>query len=105
MMRTLLRVFIDAQAGNKAMNSGKLPDVIKKTMETLQPEAAYFLPSDGERSCLMVFDLKDPSQIPMISEPFFNELNARVEFTPVMNAEDLQKGIQMIQKKELVVEQ
>jgi hypothetical protein len=104
-MRTLLRVFFDAEAGNKAINNGKLPQVIKKTLETLQPEAAYFLPSNGERSFLMVFDLKDPSQIAVISEPFFNELNAKVELTPVMNAEDLQKGLQMIQKKELVVEQ
>lgn len=104
-MRTLLRVFIDAQAGNKAIANGKLPEVIKKTMQTLQPEAAYFLPSNGERSCLMVFDLKDPSQIPVISEPFFSQLNARVEFVPVMNAEELQKGLQLLQKQELVVEQ
>jgi hypothetical protein len=45
----------------------------------------------------MVFDLKDPSEIPGIAEPFFMHLNAKVDFCPVMNAEDLQKGLEAAQ--------
>jgi hypothetical protein len=45
----------------------------------------------------MVFDLKDPSEIPAIAEPFFLNLNAKVEFSPVMNAEDLKKGLESLQ--------
>lgn len=104
-MRTLLKVTIDTVLGNKALADGSLPEIIKTTMDRLKPEAAYFLPSDGNRSCFMVFDLKDPSHIPAISEPFFRTLNAKVEFCPVMNAEDLQKGLQSIGKEELVLEQ
>ncbi len=41
----------------------------------------------------MVFDLKDSSDLPRIAEPFFMGLNATVEFTPVMNADDLKAGL------------
>jgi hypothetical protein len=37
--------------------------------------------------------LPAPPQIPAIGEPFFAGLNAEVYFTPVMNAEHLQKGL------------
>lgn len=104
-MRTLLRVTLDATSGNHAIADGSLPRVIKETMERLKPEAAYFHTVNGERSCFMIFDLQDPSQIPVISEPLFMVLNARVEFTPVMNAEELQKGLQATMKSEFAVAQ
>lgn len=96
-MRTLLRATLDVIASNKAILDGSLPKIIKSTMDRLKPEASYFLAVDGCRSCLFVFDLKDPSEIPSIAEPFFLNLNAKVEFSPVMNAEDLQKGLAALQ--------
>src|SRR3712207_8499493 len=40
---------------------------MEQMMEQLKPEAAYFLGSeDGQRSCLVVFDLAEPSQIPSV---------------------------------------
>ncbi|HYK75676.1 MAG TPA: hypothetical protein VEV16_01735 [Daejeonella sp.] len=92
-MRTLLRVTMDVEASNKAVSDGSLPKVIQSTMDKLKPEACYFLSSEGCRSCLMVFDMKDPSEIPGIAEPFFLGFKAKVDFTPVMNAEDLKKGL------------
>ncbi len=62
-------------------------------MESLKPEAVYFTPAGGKRSALVFFDLADSSDIPTISEPFFQKFNASVEFAPVMNAEDLQAGL------------
>ena len=41
----------------------------------------------------MVFDMADPSEIPQIAEQLFMNLDAAVEFTPVMNAEDLQRAL------------
>ena len=41
----------------------------------------------------MVFDMKDTSQIPAIAEPLFTELDAGVSCTPVMNIDDLRKGL------------
>ena len=71
---------------------------MKDMLERLQPEASYFLALDGCRSCIIVFDLKDPSDIPSISETFFLNMNAKVEFSPVMNADDLLKGLDKWQK-------
>jgi hypothetical protein len=48
----------------------------------------------------LVFDLKDPSDIPTIAEPLFMILKAKVEFTPVMNADDLQKGLKAAVKSQ-----
>ena len=93
-MRTLLTATMEAAAGNKAITDGSLPKIMKSLMERLKPEAAYFFSSEGCRTCLMVFDLKDPSQIPVTVEPLFMGMNAKVNLTPVMNAEDLQKGLE-----------
>lgn len=97
-MRTLLKATMEVAASNKAVTDGTLAKVIQDTSERLKPEATYFLAIDGCRACIMVFDLKDPSDIPGIAEPFFIHLNAKVELCPVMNAEELKKGLAAIQK-------
>ena len=99
-MRTLLQVSLEVTSANKAISDGTLPRLIKSIMEKLKPETAYFYTLNGNRSFFMVFDLKDPSEIPIISEPFFMVLNAKVDFSPVMNAEDLQKGLEVVEKSE-----
>ena len=97
-MRTLLTATMEAASGNKAIMDGSLPTIMKSIMERLKPEAAYFFTSDGCRTALMVFDMKDPSEIPVTVEPLFMGMNAKVNLTPVMNAEDLQKGLEAWQK-------
>ena len=97
-MRTLLTVKTDMSASNKAVMDGSLAKLIQSTMERIKPEAAYFCTQDGNRGCFMVFDLKDPSDIPVIAEPLFQGLNAKLEFIPVMNIEDLQKGLGQLQQ-------
>jgi hypothetical protein len=98
-MRTLLKITIPADAGNKAVKDGTIQKVMAETIERLRPEAAYFLAEEGMRSGMFVFDLKDSSDIPSIAEPFFAGFNAAVEFTPVMNAEDLKKGLEKVSRK------
>lgn len=93
-MRTLLKVQMDTAAASKAFADGSLSKVMASTMERLNPEAAYFGPEDGVRTAFIIFDLEHPSQIPSISEPLFNTFHAKVTFMPVMNREDLQKGLQ-----------
>jgi hypothetical protein len=90
----MLKVQMDVQAANAAIKDGRLERVLAATMERLKPEAAYFTAVDGCRGGFIVFDLQHPSDIPSICEPFFLELNAKVELTPVMTAEDVQKGVE-----------
>jgi hypothetical protein len=95
-MRTLMKVQFPTEAGNRGIKDGTLPDIIRKTLETVQAEAAYFTAMDGKRTMLAVFDLKAASDIPRIAEPLFMGLNASIEFTPCMNAEDLKTGLAAI---------
>ncbi|MGW7297314.1 MULTISPECIES: DUF3303 family protein [unclassified Streptomyces] len=95
-MRMMMKVTVDIDKGNEAVRGGRMPEIMKGALEALKPEAAYFGPEGGQRTCWMVLDLQDSSQLPPTAEPFFEELNAKVEFTPVMNAEDLQKGLSQL---------
>jgi hypothetical protein len=52
------------------------------------------LQGSSKRTGLIFFDLADPSQIPVIAEPFFMTVNAAIELLPVMTPEDVQKGLE-----------
>jgi len=41
-MRTMIRITVPVDAGNKSIQNGTLPQTIAETMERLKPEAAYF---------------------------------------------------------------
>jgi hypothetical protein len=86
----LLRVSIPVEAGNAAAKAGTLGSTVEKILADLKPEAAYFFADDdGQRSCSIVFDMKDTSQIPAIAEPWFGAFNAKISLRPVMNPQDL----------------
>jgi hypothetical protein len=50
-------------------------------------------PEDGIRTAFIVFDLKDPSELPALTEPLFSNLKANIRMFPVMNREDLETGL------------
>jgi hypothetical protein len=98
-MRTMMQISIPVEAGNDATRIGALGASFQKILEAVNPEAAYFTTMpNGERGAFIVFDLQDPSDIPGIAEPFFLAFNAKVTFTPVMNAQDLTKAATGIEK-------
>jgi hypothetical protein len=92
-MRMMLKAQMDTAAGSRAIQDGRMPKVMQSMMEQLKPEAAYFGPDGGHRTAFIVFEMDDPSQLPALSEPMFAELGARVEFFPVMDLDDLQRGL------------
>jgi hypothetical protein len=92
-MRTLVTIEMDTEAGNKAAASGELPKLMTTLFDELKPEAAYFAPREGHRAAYVVFDMTDPSQIVEIAEPLFQTLGAKVSFAPIMNLDDLRKGL------------
>lgn len=97
-MRVMLRAQLDTQISNQALKSGKLQEVVESMMDRLKPEAAYFGPSEGGRACTFVFDMQDSSALPKLAEPLFQELGAKIEVQPVMNPDDLQKGLASLQQ-------
>ena len=97
-MRMMLKILIPTDAGNSTIKDGSLGRILEATMNKLKPEAAYFIAQDGLRSAMIFFDMKDASDIPGIVEPLFMGFNAEVELLPVMNAEDLRKGLDAAMK-------
>ncbi|MFK4221977.1 hypothetical protein [Streptomyces sp. NPDC019890] len=98
-MRVMLRAILDTPAANEAIKNGTITQLLDKAIEQLKPEAAYFNPSHGCRSCTLVFDMQDSSQLPLITESLFMELGAEIEIQPAMNREDLRKGLAALQQQ------
>jgi hypothetical protein len=92
-MRAMLKFVLPVEKGNQAIKDGSLGKTLESIINRLKPEAAYFTPLDGQRGGMMFFDLAEPSQIVEVVEPLFLNLNAEVEIVPVMNGDDLRKGL------------
>ena len=92
-MRMMLRFTLPVEKGNAALSDGSLGRTMETIMSKLKPEAAYFTPLDGKRGGMIFFDVAEPSQIVEAVEPLFLNLNAATELVPVMNADDLRKGL------------
>ena len=88
----MMTVAIPVEEGNAAYRDGSLGKLVGQFINDHKPEAAYFSTNeDGERAGIMILDLKEPSDMIRLAEPWFLDLNARVTFKPVMNAQDLAK--------------
>lgn len=97
-MRMLLKAKMETERANDAIRSGRLSEAVDETMRNLHPEAAYFTVEDGMRTMLLVFDMAEPSQMPMAAERLFMDMGASISFTPVMNADDLRAGLAQLSR-------
>ena len=98
-MRMMLKFTLPVEKSNAAINDGSLGRTMKSILSNLKPQAAYFMPLEGKRAGMIFFDMADPSQIVESVEPFFLSLNASTELVPVMNADDLRKGLAKVAGK------
>ncbi len=99
-MRMLLMVEIPHEPFNSLVRSGKIGEIMGRILETIKPEAAYFTEQDGTRGGIFIIDLKSPSDVPAMAEPFFLHFQANCKFRIAMTPEDLQKaGLEELGKK------
>ncbi len=96
-MRMMIKFSFPIGPGNELVGSGKLGQFFKSIMEDLKPEATYFFPENGHRSGLMVVNMTDSSDLAKSLEPFWLGTQANISVTPVMNGEDLAKGLSGIE--------
>jgi len=87
-MRFLVKVSWPVESGNAAAKDGF--KVVPQILEQTKPEAAYFVADGGKRTAILIVNMNDASELPAIAEPWFLALNASVEATPAMVAEDLE---------------
>lgn len=81
------------ESGNRTVKDGSIGTIMQGAAERWKPEAMYFTTFDGQRTAYIVLDLPDSSDIVPFAEPFFQELDANVQIAPVMNGDDLGKGL------------
>jgi hypothetical protein len=99
-MRMLLNVRMPHEPFNTLVRKGKIGAVLGRILDEVKPEAAYFTEQDGKRGAILIVDVKDPSRVPSIAEPFFLHLSADCSFHIVMSPDDLKKaGLDEIGKK------
>ncbi len=87
-MRMLLKAQMPTETANAGLKDGSLGDSLNSILADTNPEAVYFLIADGLRTVIVVFDMQDVSELPVIVEPWFLAFGASVSVTPVLNAED-----------------
>ena len=92
-MRMMLKFSFDAEEGNEILRSGRINNLLQQIMEDLKPEAAYFYAENGQRSGHFIIDSQDSADLVRACEPFWFGLKADVALVPVMNGEDMQRGL------------
>ena len=93
----LMRFMISARCPNEKLNAllkeGRFPEVFQSIIEELQPEAAYFTDVEGARGAYLVVNLDDVTELPSITEPLFQALDATVQINLVSTLEDVQRAM------------
>ena len=92
-MRFMVQFAIPTQYGNDIVRSGKIEKVIKRLGEEFKPEAMYFYPDDGLRAGCMFIQTDNPAICAAIGERIWLGLQANIKVTPVMNGDELGKGL------------
>jgi hypothetical protein len=92
-MRILVKANIPAEAGNRAIKDGSLPQILEAFLAKTRPEAAYFGIESGKRTMFVVLDLPSPADVPPFFEPLFMGFDAQIDLQPIMTLDDLRKGL------------
>ena len=92
-MRLMLRFSIPVETGNRTAKDGTLGAAIDALIEQTHAEAAYFTLDGGERAGMIFFEVDDQARLAEINEAFFAAVDAAIEIIPVLNQDDLRRGL------------
>jgi hypothetical protein len=92
-MRFIILAKIPTDDGNKMVQDPNFLKKVETYVNKVKAEATYFFEADGNRVASFVVDIDNANEIPVVVEPLFSGMGARVEIHPVMSIEDLKKGI------------
>ena len=92
-MRFMIEFSVPTQHGNDIVRSGKIAKIFKQLGEDMKPEAMYFYPANGLRSGCIFLQSNDPAICVAVGERLWFGLGAEVKVTPVMNGDELGKGL------------
>ena len=91
-MRMIMYVTFQMERFNAALKAGDVGPTIKRILEDIKPEAAYFGEvRDGERGAVIVVDVATPADLPTVTEPWYLSFGAKVEVRAAMTPEDIAK--------------
>ena len=88
----LMHIQLPLEPFNTAVRDGTAGQKIQRILEAIKPEAAYFSEQNGRRGGTLVVNVKDPSDVPVLAEPWFLTFNAEIEFRIAMTPEDLSRS-------------
>ncbi|MGA3108374.1 MAG: hypothetical protein ABSD99_02810 [Candidatus Bathyarchaeia archaeon] len=93
-MKFLIRLHMPTESGNRMLQDPNFPKKLEGVLNQIKPEAVYFAPIEGERGIYMVVNIPSADMIAGIGEPLWMTFNCKLDFTPLMELSDLQKGLQ-----------
>jgi hypothetical protein len=88
-MRMIMLVQLPIEPFNSAVKNGTVSAKMKKILEAIKPEHAWFGEREGKRGGILIVNVDSPSDIPRLAEPWFLTFDAEVEFRIAMTPEDL----------------
>ena len=91
-MKFLIRARIPTEAGNKMIQDPEFLTKLEQYMNKFKPEAAYFMPMEGQRTAAFIVNAESNDQLPAMAEPLWQWMGANVDVIPAMNFDDLKKG-------------
>jgi hypothetical protein len=91
-MRFLVKVVLCTKRASELIRTGKLSTAIQNIVAEQKPEQVFFVAEGGKRTCYLVLNVGDASELPKYAEPWFLGFDASVEFLLAMTPQDLDKA-------------
>ena len=92
-MRFLIHAKIPTEAGNLMLHDPNLLNKLQTYINKVKAETTYFFEEEGDRIAAFIVDISRASEIPVLIEPLFSGMGARVQLHPIMSFDDLKNGI------------